>query len=91
MGQGNKEEPLVVGKFVAAVLVVALPCIVYPFNSLAALVIASVLFCLIRDIGSRRIATLFSIDQRSAKAIFLVAEIVTLAITIGGMYHLVEG
>lgn len=67
MEQSHKRVLLTVGRFLVAALVIAVPCVVYIYNSNTALVIAAVLYILLLGVSNERIARFLGIGKRAAR------------------------
>lgn len=80
MEQSHKEVLLTAGKFLVAALVIAVPCVVYVYNSNIALAIAAVLYILLLGVSNERIARILGIDKRAARVTDFVTGMTLLTI-----------
>lgn len=67
MEQRYKEALPTVGKLLTVALVIAVPCVVYIYNSNAALAIAAVLYILLLGVSNERITSVLGIGKRAAR------------------------
>lgn len=80
MEQSHKRVLLTVGRFLVAALVIAVPCVVYIYNSNAALAIAAVLYILLLGVSNERIARFLDIGKRAARVTDFTAGMVLLTV-----------
>ena len=83
MNWRHKEELMLLGKILVAVIVALLPCIAYPFNRDIAGILAFFWFNLIYTAGNKRIAKALNIDERFAGIVRFGACAIALFILIG--------